>query len=905
MDIFTLKGTISVDATDAKNDIDAVKKAAEEAKTALDNLKAAANNAEGELDQVATAANNAETELEELKTASNGAESELDQLETAASGAAEELKDVDTHANQATAELRALDTAADNAAEELKDIDTQGNKAKTTLNQVGQYAVTTGTALDEKGTFSVGAAYAANMLWELTERAAEFAWELGKMGMNFNASMETWSLQLTTLLGTDDIEVGKAFLEEIRQFAIDTPLALDQAVQSAVGLLASGINSEDVIDTLWMLGDIAMGDTEKLSRIALVYSQIMAGGKMQGDDLRQFKNAGVPIYDLLEQYYEAMDAGTDYTHDMLADMQKEGQITAEDVHGALLMATQEGGLFYNAMADMMEGYEGQTEKFRDTTQQTMGELTASFFELMKSEGLPKLTQMMTDLMKWAKENPEIIQNLSKALSDLAIGGLTLVVDGLKELLTFWDENRVMFDSLLVFFGGMAFAAGHPLAGAALITVGGYDVWNSLNETADADLPPERTTQEILEDIGASQATKDAAENGTMFSDDYSGDEIDRINYVIETAKEKGSRVAYAVAKSYDDIAPIIDPMGTATANFVASVTGKEKSTSMVELAAMAYSTDKKFEDQTGRGLWANPFVLAWHKLTDFSNVDTDEAGVPIDYWDWDLQTVSEYNDWREKRGLERLPYTKEEYEKQSPYAYDPENLPSKTTKKAKDELAARLVAALAVAEQVGKTKNHKTVSDLSAFLGETSMDFLGWPDVVRKEMETMWDKYRGAAAKGKNVDITDYMWNAYDAGWEYTSQRYDTSEDAYGNMALLMLVRAMEHMQSLPLDMENLPDEWFTSPYGSSGGGGSNPYDFPAPTSSADTATLIAAIQGLAQAYNPDAIAAAVESAIIRGMSGVTIEQGNVVLNTGSLVGTLTPILNQRFGALMGRASRG
>lgn len=858
MDVFTLKGTISVDASTAKSDIDAIKKAADALKTALDNVETAANDAETELDQVATAANNAETNLENLKSAANGAEKELEELDTASTDFKSSMDALDKIINDVEQELRQLDTAADDAADELGDIDTQGNKAKTALQHVGTYATTAGKNLDSSSGFSTGAHYAANLLWELSERAADFVWELGKMGMDFNASMETWSLQLTTLLGADDIEVGKAFLEEIRQFAIDTPLALDQAVQSAVGLLASGINSEDVIDTLWMLGDIAMGDTEKLSRIALVYSQIMAGGKMQGDDLRQFKNAGVPIYDLLEQYYEAMDAGTDYTHDMLADMQKEGQITAKDVHGALLMATQEGGLYYNAMADMMLGYEGQTEKFRDTTQQTMGELTSSFFELMKSEGLPKLTQLMTDLMNWAKENPEVINNLSKALSDLAVGGLTLVTTGLQELLTFWNENRALFDSMLVLFGGMAFAAGHPLAGAALITVGGYDVWTQVNEAADEDLPPEKTPTAILDEMAASEELRDAVENGKpIIGKESSVPTFEAVEYGVRSAAETGGRVAYGAGKialeNIDVIGAVTDPVGAIQRDSLSNAVGSDTKTTTENLLSLG---------------------LAMYR----------------------------YNKYAESVGGKK--YTLKNALRDMYYGLIGLELPEITKHPTPYEILGD-----AKSQFDGAAGADAYDADQEAFLLESRYSLLGLPDGVVSDMQAMWDAYRAAKQGGYEFDASGYEQRIYSGLHPFYGQ-YTDDDNVVKEQADLNLATLLEYMSRLSPYSEDLPANWFVydhadDPWYNPGGGGGNPYDFPAPTSSTDIATLVAAIQGLAQAYNPDAIAAAVESAIIRGMSGVTIEQGNVVLNTGSLVGTLTPILNQKFGALLGRASRG
>lgn len=871
MDVFTLKGTISVDTSTAKTDINAVKDAAENLKTTLNGLETSANNAETELDQVATAANNADTELGGLDTASAAVKNSMDALDRI-------LDDVEQ-------ELKQFDTAADNAADELGDIDTQGTKAKTTLQHVGTYATTAGTNLDSGSSFSIGAHYAADLLWELSERAAEFAWELGKMGIDFNASMETWSLQLTTLLGADNIEVGKAFLDEIRQFAIDTPLSLDQAVQSAISLLSSGVNSEDVIDTLWMLGDIAQGDTEKLSRIALVYSQILAGGKMQGDDLRQFKNAGVPIYDLLEQYYEATNKGVDYTHDMLADMQAEGEITAEDVRGALLMATQEGGLFYKAMETMMGGYEGQVEKFKDSTQQTMGELTSSFFELLKTEALPKLTEMMAELMQWAKDNPEVIDNLSKALSDLAVNGLTAVVDGLTSLLTFWNENRALFDSLLVLFGGMAFAAGHPMAGLALISVGGYDVWNGSQQTAEEDLEGYGEEKPVLDSIDASPELRAAVVTG-----DYSNvDPAEKAKYEAAKVAEKASGFIYGKTKS------VAESVGKAAEAVLGEGAG-EGVTAMHEGTSAIRKMNMLSRAVSGVS-YGTPWdsLQAWFRgLTDYSNVVTDKKGVPVGYSEWSMSERVAYNEWRKKQGLPDVATAIEEYDSRYPS-------PVETAEKAKSQLE-------------GTVGDGSYDADQEAVLLETRYSQLGLPDNVIAEMEAMWDAYRAAKLGGYAFDASGYEQSIYDKLYQYLdpvigdspTKEKSINETIYQRLAILM-----ENIQRLSPNREDLPENWFVYDhaddpwYNSGGGGGGKPYDFPAPISSAVNTALIAALQGIAQAYNPDVIAAAVEEAIIRGMSGVTIEQGNVVLSTGGLVGTLTPILNQKFGTLMGRAARG
>ena len=54
--------------------------------------------------------------------------------------------------------------------------------------------------------------------------------------------------------------------------------------------------------------------------------------------------------------------------------------------------------------------------------------------------------------------------------------MTELKSGLTEVVTWFAENEDALTTLLVLLGGLAMATGHPLAGAALITTGGFNVW---------------------------------------------------------------------------------------------------------------------------------------------------------------------------------------------------------------------------------------------------------------------------------------------------------------------------------------------------------------------------------------------------------------------------------------------
>lgn len=321
-------------------------------------------------------------------------------------------------------------------------------------------------------------------LGNMATQAANAALRMGKSffqtGFEFNQNMEKWTASFKTYMG-GDLEAASAFMEEVRQFAIETPLSLSDSVQSAVRVMASGIDKSEVIDTLRMLGDIANGDTQKMSRLALVYSQVMAAGTLKGNDPNQFKEAGVPIYDLLLDYYHAN--GYDYIDKaFLQEMQRKGGITSEEVLGALQMATSEGGMYYNAMNNMMNTEYGQAQKMLDSYEQAAGSFTKAIFEVFKSDTIPALNEILQQLNEWATENPEALKTLGEAFSNFATNGIGALVNGLTTLLDFFSQNKGSLEAVMMVLGGLLMVTGHPVAGAALLGTSVPEVWDEYKKT---------------------------------------------------------------------------------------------------------------------------------------------------------------------------------------------------------------------------------------------------------------------------------------------------------------------------------------------------------------------------------------------------------------------------------------
>lgn len=57
-------------------------------------------------------------------------------------------------------------------------------------------------------------------------------------------------------------------------------------------MLSFGIAQDRIMPNIKALGDIAMGDRNKLNSLTLAFSQMTASGRLMGQDLLQMINAG-------------------------------------------------------------------------------------------------------------------------------------------------------------------------------------------------------------------------------------------------------------------------------------------------------------------------------------------------------------------------------------------------------------------------------------------------------------------------------------------------------------------------------------------------------------------------------------------------------------------------------------
>lgn len=299
-------------------------------------------------------------------------------------------------AEVASLTLKATTEGATTSTEQLRQLSRAAKESEVSFGGVAKQIVgfTTATQLAIQG----GQA--------LLRGIKDMAVESVQLAAGFEKARITWGV----LVG--DMDKGNQVFNQLRRFAAETPLSF-QAVESAAQTLKGfGTETRDLIPTLSRLGDLSHGDSSALGRLALVFGQVQAQGKAMTQDLYQFVNSGVPIFELLS---ESMGVATGDIKELAA----EGAIGFAEIEAAIVKATSAGGDFAGLMDKTAESASGQWSTAVDTWKEQLAALGEAV--------LPALTAALRAANS-AMERWNSLRGAAKAAADEA-GFIRLVGRG--------------------------------------------------------------------------------------------------------------------------------------------------------------------------------------------------------------------------------------------------------------------------------------------------------------------------------------------------------------------------------------------------------------------------------------------------------------------------------------------
>lgn len=271
--------------------------------------------------------------------------------------------------------------------------------------------------------------------------------------INTGAAFETLEGRLVSLLGTTD--AAKDAFARIKDLARTTPFEVSALTEAYVKLTSFGLQPsmkqmQAIADTAATLG----GGTEALSRVTLALGQAWTKSKLQGDEILQLAEAGVPVWDLLAQA----------TGKNTAELQKMSEAGTLGRGVILKLIDALGAENMGASAKLMETYSGAVSNAKDAL--------AEFYDMIAQSGvLEYLTDQIRDLleefdrMKASGELQETAKGIADGFIKLAEGAKTAVeaISAMSGVIKIAVEGyiawRVAGMTLIPMLGGVGAAAG--------------------------------------------------------------------------------------------------------------------------------------------------------------------------------------------------------------------------------------------------------------------------------------------------------------------------------------------------------------------------------------------------------------------------------------------------------------
>lgn len=255
-----------------------------------------------------------------------------------------------------------------------------------------------------------------------------------------NVGIEAQNLRTNLDVLTGSAQKGGAMFKNLTEMADKTPFESVDLTQATATMLAMGISTERVLPNLQMLGDISMGNKDKLQSLALVYGQITAKGRLMGDDIRQLWSIG---FNPLDYWVQKSGKSMEYWQDQMS----EGKVTTAMVTEAMVSATSAGGRFFGGMDKASKTLSGRMSTLQDTAKKAIRSMLGIDQEgNIKKGGLfdrisTSLEKLFPYMEKLAKEAGPAVASIM-AFVDEVMRQLQPAIKALTdEVKKFWEENK--------------------------------------------------------------------------------------------------------------------------------------------------------------------------------------------------------------------------------------------------------------------------------------------------------------------------------------------------------------------------------------------------------------------------------------------------------------------------------
>lgn len=257
---------------------------------------------------------------------------------------------------------------------------------------------------------------AGQMIADFAKKAASELSNVVKSGLEYNASMQSYLTNFKVMLGSEEQAAEK--LAEIRKMAASTPFSLDDLTDGTQTLLQFGIAVDDTTGVLQQLGDISLGNADKLQTLVRAYGKMSSAQKVTLENVNMMIDAG---FNPLNQICTA-------TGESMADLYKrisDGKVSFAELEAAVASATSQGGQFYNGMLEASQTFSGRMSTLKDNVSALTGELTGGLFEAL-GELVVKVNEAAVSFLDDEEKMSQLKDTLGTLASVVTAAGAAFV-----------------------------------------------------------------------------------------------------------------------------------------------------------------------------------------------------------------------------------------------------------------------------------------------------------------------------------------------------------------------------------------------------------------------------------------------------------------------------------------------
>ena len=192
-------------------------------------------------------------------------------------------------------------------AQKLKEAQAQLNTTAQGLKTAEGYMNSFGDAASGSSKSLAGAiaqgTVMASIFSKLGSAALSAAEGFISSGIEYNAQIEKYTTGFTNMLGS--AEAAQQVMSQIQEDAAKTPFDVESLTKANQYLISAGENASYARNTIMALGDAVSatgGGNDELNRMAQNLQQIANTGKATAVDIKQFAYAGIDVYGILADY---------------------------------------------------------------------------------------------------------------------------------------------------------------------------------------------------------------------------------------------------------------------------------------------------------------------------------------------------------------------------------------------------------------------------------------------------------------------------------------------------------------------------------------------------------------------------------------------------------------------------